>query len=118
MKVEIVDKETAEHYLWGDHCDSWVLADTAGLSVKQERMPGSTREKLHFHAIAQQFFYILKGNATFYLEGKKIIVTEQKGLLIHPGTKHYIANETAEQLEFIVISQPTTNNDRTTIEGK
>ena len=53
---------------------------------------------------------------SFYLESEKIIVGEQKGLLIKPGTKHYIANETQEILEFLVISQPTTNQDRTTLE--
>jgi mannose-6-phosphate isomerase-like protein (cupin superfamily) len=93
---KIIDKQTAEQYLWGDNCDSWVLADTVGLSVKQENMPSSTREKLHLHNNAQQFFYILKGSATFYLNDVKTIVTEQKGILIEPKTKHYIANETNE----------------------
>jgi len=116
MNNQIVDKQTAEHYLWGDNCDSWILADTEGLSVKQEKMPPATREKLHFHTQAQQFFFVLKGTATFYLDENKTIVTSQKGILIQPKTKHYIANETSEQLEFLVISQPTTNNDRTTIE--
>jgi mannose-6-phosphate isomerase-like protein (cupin superfamily) len=116
MTEKIIERQTAEHYLWGDNCDSWVLADTLGLSVKQESMPSGTKEKLHFHTNAQQFFFILKGSATFYLEDSKIILTEEKGLLIQPKTKHFIANETSEQLEFLVISQPTTNNDRTTIE--
>lgn len=113
---KIIDKQTAGHYLWGDNCDSWVLADTAGLSVKQESMPSSTREKLHFHNNAQQFFYILEGSATFYLNDIKTIVTKQKGILIEPMTKHYIANETNNELEFLIISQPTTNNDRTILE--
>jgi len=116
MTEKIIDKETAQHYLWGDNCDSWVLADTVGLSIKQESMPSFTREKLHFHSNAQQFFYILSGSATFYLEENKIILTAHKGILIHPKTKHFIANESSEQLDFLVISQPTTNDDRTTIE--
>jgi len=116
MTAKIIDKQVAEHYFWGDNCESWILADAVGLSVKQERMPGKTREKLHFHTYARQFFFILKGSATFYLEENKIIVAEQKGILIQPKSKHFIANETTEQLEFLVISQPTTNNDRTTIE--
>ncbi|HEY9342737.1 MAG TPA: cupin domain-containing protein [Hanamia sp.] len=111
----IIDKQTAGHYLWGDHCDSWVLADTDGLSVKQESMPCGTREKLHFHTHAQQFFFILKGTATFYTGNETLTVAEQKGLLIQPKAKHYIANETNERLDFLVISQPTTNNDRTII---
>lgn len=116
MTNKIIEKETAEHYVWGENCDSWVFVDSAGLSVKQERMPSGTREKLHFHSQAQQFFFILKGSATFYLDGKKETVFEQKGLLIEPKTEHFIANETDESLEFLVISQPTTNNDRTTID--
>lgn len=116
MNGKIIEKDSAEHYFWGENCDSWVFVDSAGLSVKQERMPGGTREKLHFHSQAQQFFFILQGSATFYLEGEKVEVSTQKGLLIEPNTKHFIANETDESLEFLVISQPTTNNDRTTID--
>ncbi|HRH46809.1 MAG TPA: cupin domain-containing protein [Pyrinomonadaceae bacterium] len=116
MNGKIIEKETAKHYFWGENCDSWVFVDSAVLSVKQEKMPSGTREKLHFHSQAQQFFFILKGSATFYLEGEKVEVSAQKGLLIKPNTKHFIANETDESLEFLVISQPTTNNDRTTID--
>jgi mannose-6-phosphate isomerase-like protein (cupin superfamily) len=54
--------------------------------------------------------------ATFYANDERIEVEVQKGLLIKPGIKHYIANETDEALDFLVISQPTTNNDRTTLE--
>jgi mannose-6-phosphate isomerase-like protein (cupin superfamily) len=118
MTETIIDKETAEHYTWGNNCDSWVLANTEGLSVKQESMPIGAKEQLHFHNHAQQFFFILKGTATFYVEDDTIMVQEQKGLLIKPKAKHYIANETHEQLDFLVISQPTTNNDRITIVKK
>lgn len=111
----IIDKQNAGHYQWGDNCESWVLADTDGLSVKQENMPGGAKENLHFHKNAQQFFFILKGTATFYLYDKIVILTEQKGILIKPKTKHYIVNETNESLDFLVISQPTTNDDRTII---
>lgn len=112
----VIDRNTAEHYLWGANCDSWVLADTAGLSVKQESMPGGAREKLHLHTNAQQFFFVLSWSAIFYVGNNKIIVAEQKGILIKHRTKHYIANETDKKIDFLVISQPTTNNDRTTFE--
>lgn len=114
--TKVIDQSNSEHYLWGKNCDSWVLADTKGLSVKQERMPPGTNEQLHFHKNAQQFFFIIKGVATLFLDNERYIVTEQKGLLITPMTKHYIANETEEHLEFLVISQPSTHNDRITIE--
>jgi mannose-6-phosphate isomerase-like protein (cupin superfamily) len=116
MDGKIIDKQTAKHYLWGNNCDSWILADTEGLSVKQENMPAGTREKLHFHKGAQQFFFILKGSATFYIDDEKKVATENEGVLIKAKVRHYIANETQDRIEFLVISQPSTNNDRTTIE--
>ena len=112
---KVIDKQTAKHYFWGDNCDSWILSDSEELSIKQESMPSDTKEKLHFHTQAQQFFFILKGTATFYLNDSIEIIGEQKGLLINAKTKHYIANESDQVLDFLVISQPTTNNDRTTI---
>lgn len=79
-------------------------------------MPSLTKEKLHFHSKAQQFFFILKGAATFYLEDAKIKVHEQKGISIPPQTRHFIANETSLPLDFLVISQPSTNEDRTLVQ--
>jgi mannose-6-phosphate isomerase-like protein (cupin superfamily) len=116
MTKKIISIKTAGHYQWGDKCDSWVLVETTGLSVKQEKMPAGTREKLHMHSNAQQCFFILKGSATFYVDGTKLSVAEQESLRVEPNSKHYIANETVEELEFLVISQPSTNNDRFTIE--
>jgi mannose-6-phosphate isomerase-like protein (cupin superfamily) len=111
----IISKHTAPHYFWGDQCDSWILADTEGLSVKQETMPAGTKEKLHVHYRAQQFFFILKGTATFFVDGEYKIIREQNGLMINPGIKHFIANETLSGIDFLVISQPSTNNDRTNL---
>jgi mannose-6-phosphate isomerase-like protein (cupin superfamily) len=65
--------------------------------------------------VRNNFFFILKGTATFFLNGVYKIVTAQKGLPIKPGAKHFIANETAAPLDLSVISQPSTNNDRTTL---
>jgi mannose-6-phosphate isomerase-like protein (cupin superfamily) len=108
----ISNKNSAPHNTWGNNCDSWVLADTTGLSVKEERMPPGTKEQLHFHKQAQQYFYILKGTATFFFNDERDTISASTGILIAPGTKHYIANETTHELEFLVISQPSTNNDR------
>jgi mannose-6-phosphate isomerase-like protein (cupin superfamily) len=113
---KIIDKQSAIHYQWGNNCDSWILVDTPSLSIKQEKMPGNTKETLHFHSEAQQFFFILKGTATFYYDDKKEIINEQQGIHIIPMTKHFIANETSVALEFLVVSQPHTNNDRINFE--
>jgi mannose-6-phosphate isomerase-like protein (cupin superfamily) len=111
--MSIVSKNNPlQHYQWGDDCDGWVLADTETLSVKQERMPAGTAEALHYHNHSQQFFFILKGTAVFELEGESFTVEAGQGFHIKAGEKHRIINNTAEDLEFILSSQPSTNNDR------
>jgi len=78
----MINKENSKSYKWGDNCDSWIFVDEENLSVKLESMPSRTREKLHFHSKAQQFFYILNGRATFYLMGKTELINENQGILI------------------------------------
>lgn len=105
--------ENSEHYIWGDNCDGWRLVQTESLSIIQERMPAHTEEQLHYHSRAQQFFYVLKGVATFDLDGDVLNVTENKGIHIKPNQRHKIMNKTDQDLEFIVISEPQSRGDRT-----
>jgi len=111
--MSIVSKQARnDHYQWGDGCDGWVLVDTPGLSVKQERMPVQTAEALHYHTTAQQFFFILKGIAVFEVEDQGFTVKAGEGFHIPAGKKHRIINNTAGDIEFILSSQPSTSNDR------
>jgi mannose-6-phosphate isomerase-like protein (cupin superfamily) len=109
----VVSKETAlHHYHWGEGCEGWNFVAGEALSIKQEKMPAGTAEQLHYHNYAQQFFFILSGKARFELEDEVIEVSTGKGLHIKPGKKHRIINSTGEDLEFILCSQPSTENDR------
>jgi mannose-6-phosphate isomerase-like protein (cupin superfamily) len=101
-----------KHYKWGNDCDGWNLVDKDSLSVKQELMPAFTKEVKHYHQKTQQFFYILKGKATFEIEDSKVEINEGEGLHIEAGKKHRILNERNDDLEFILCSEPSTKNDR------
>jgi mannose-6-phosphate isomerase-like protein (cupin superfamily) len=100
------------HYTWGDDCHGWTFVDTEALSVKQELMPPDTSEKLHYHERATQLFFILKGRATFSIDGKTTELREQQGIQIDPEQQHFIANNNRTDLEFILYSYPSTKNDR------
>jgi len=103
------------HYSWGEACESFILLAAPALSIKQEKMPPGSSEKLHYHEKAQQFFYILEGTATFYIEGEWIIAERFQGIRIKPLQKHVIKNDSAKDLEFLVISSPATDSDRTDV---
>lgn len=89
-----------------------MIVNRPELSVKQELMPSGTREQLHFHKQATQYFYVLSGIASFYLDDEKFILEREQGIRVTPYSKHYIANESELPLELMVISQPSTNYDR------
>ncbi|MFT3703976.1 MAG: cupin domain-containing protein [Agriterribacter sp.] len=100
------------HYTWGNVCNGWVLVDTESLSVKQEQMPPGAAENFHYHQLAQQFFYIVSGTASFEVDNNQYTVRRGEGFYINAGAVHRIANRAEEPLEFILSSQPSTNNDR------
>jgi mannose-6-phosphate isomerase-like protein (cupin superfamily) len=109
-------RDGGNHYRWGNNCDGWNLVEENSLSVKLERMPPKTSEQKHYHQHAQQFFYILKGEAIFEIQQEHIHVKSEQGIHIAPGKEHRIINESNEDAEFILTSQPSTTNDRINVE--
>jgi len=109
MKIE---KTNSKEYTWGQKCKGWHLVNTNQLSVIQELMPTGTEEVKHKHNKSQQFFYILKGQAIFIIDGKRFEVGENQGVYVNPNSVHQIKNETNSNLEFLVISQPHAHGDR------
>ena len=110
---KIVSKyQPLKYYKWGNDCEGWNFVDEETLTVKQERMPGGTSETIHYHEKAQQFFFILTGKARIETEDSIIEIKTGEGIHIDAGIKHRIINNTGEDLEFILCSQPSTSNDR------
>lgn len=101
-----------DHKQWGNGCHAYTLLNTEELSIKQEAMPAGTEEQLHYHQKAQQFFYILKGTAVFEVNEVIIMLHEQESIHIAAGKHHKIMNKHSIDLEFLVCSQPSTENDR------
>lgn len=108
----MISKENAEHYTWGGVSDGWRLVQNSELSVIHERMPPGASEVRHFHRTARQFFFILSGKANMDIDGRVETLAAHQGIEIAPGVPHLIRNDFAQDVEFLVISQPPTSNDR------
>jgi mannose-6-phosphate isomerase-like protein (cupin superfamily) len=114
--MEAISKENAEHYAWGGVCDGWHLLKSPALSVIQERVPPGGMETRHCHQRAQQFFFVLSGEAVMELENKEIVLGSQQGIAVPPGSPHRLLNRGNTDLTFLVISAPPSHGDRVTIE--
>lgn len=108
----IKNKANNPKYIWGENCVSWILNNADNLIIKQEVMPPNTTEQLHYHQNATQFFFILKGEATFQLEEQTVILFSSDGISVAPLQKHKIYNDGGADLEFLVISTSVTESDR------
>ena len=104
--------DNSPHFIWANGCDGWHLLQSDSLSVKQEKMPPGTSAQLHYHKRSEQLFYILSGMATMEIAGRKSIINANESIYIPPGAEHFIANNSKEELEFLVISTPNVQDDR------
>ena len=117
MEVRLISRDNAEHYEWGEKCDGWYLVKGPNLSVIEEQMPAGVSETLHYHKQAQQFFYMLSGDATMETAGQGLRLAAGQGLHIVPGTHHRIRNSSNRVIRFLVISEPPSHGDRVDLKG-
>lgn len=114
--TEKVNIKNSEQYVWGNSCRGWYFLKKENLAVIRETMPPGTTERLHYHKKSLQFFFIISGEAKIEVEGKNILLLSGEGITIEPGLIHCIKNPGNSELEFLVISQPESHNDRINIE--
>lgn len=107
-----MDKQSAEHYVWGSGCDGWHLVRTPELSVIQERMPPGASEVRHYHQKANQFFYVLQGTLLIEVDGKESELSAGQSLPIAAGEPHQVRNLSGNDVEFLVVSNPPSHGDR------
>ncbi len=110
--LNVVTSAGAEQHQWGNGCDGWHLLKTDGLSVIRETMVPGSSEQPHYHLKAQQFFYVLAGEARFEMNDACVILRSGESLHVPPLVVHRISNAAATDLEFLVISQPKSHGDR------
>lgn len=110
--IETIDRRTAPHYLWGNNCDGWHLVQNDELSIIEERMPPGTSEVRHYHQKSNQFFYVLKGNLQIEVEESEVTLSAGQSLHINAGQRHQVFNRSADDVEFLVVSNPPSHGDR------
>ena len=110
----MVDRQTSQHYAWGDGCDGWHFVQTAALSVIEERMPPGTSEVRHYHQNANQFFYVLRGALSIEVGGNELILIPGQGIYVTAGESHQVRNQATVDAEFLVVSNPPSHGDRVT----
>jgi mannose-6-phosphate isomerase-like protein (cupin superfamily) len=107
-----VSTANAEHYTWGENCDGWFLHKGEDFHVIQERMPPGASEVAHLHRRSRQLFYVLHGELAMRFASSSTKIAAGQSLVIEPLAAHQAANESSEDVEFLVVSCPPSHGDR------
>ncbi|MBB3890595.1 mannose-6-phosphate isomerase-like protein (cupin superfamily) [Phenylobacterium haematophilum] len=108
----VVDRQSAQHYTWGDGNDGWHLSRSSDLSIIYERMAPNTQEISHHHERATQYFHVIEGVLTMCVGDDRLVLHAGQGVSILPGARHQARNETNAAIEFLVVSAPPSHGDR------
>lgn len=115
--MPLINKGNAEHYPWGSGCDGWRLLNRSDLAVIQERVPPGLGEVKHYHAKSRQLFFVLQGSLEITIGEERLELREGDSLEISPTITHRIWNPFDKDASFLVVSAPSTTNDRVYLES-
>ena len=65
----------------------------------------------HWHPVAEETYYMLKGEGRMLIDGREIILRPGDALLITPPELHQIFNDTDTDIEFIAVCAPAWTSD-------
>ncbi len=113
----LVSRNTQIAYKWGNGGVGWPLVESDVMLVIEEMLAPGCSEKLHYHNHAAQCFYMLMGNAVMqFADDQHVDIEEGMALYISPKTSHAIVNQSSDKIRFLVISTPSTLNDRVNLD--
>jgi mannose-6-phosphate isomerase-like protein (cupin superfamily) len=77
-----------------------------GHSLAQITLPPGGASLFHYHPIAEESYYILRGRAKVRLGDEETIISAGHSVLIKPPTPHQISNAGDTELEFLAVCVP------------
>ncbi len=75
-------------------------------SLAEARVAPLSSTSKHLHKRSEEIYYVLKGRGRMYLGGEEFNVKENDGIVIPPGTEHFIENLAQEELVLLCCSVP------------
>ena len=111
--MHVYDIESAGEPLRTVHGEViWELAGLAipgtakGHSVARVVIPPRMASLRHFHPVAEETYYILKGSGRMILDGEEADVGPGQAIFIGPGQHHKLINRENEDLQLRCVCAP------------
>ena len=82
------------------------LGGTSNQSIEHVVIPPGQSFPTHYHKLAEETYYILRGKALMRVDGQQFALGVGQAMLMMPGEIHDLACSGDEDLELIAISAP------------
>jgi mannose-6-phosphate isomerase-like protein (cupin superfamily) len=83
-------------------------------SLAEARVPAGGATERHYHKLAEEFYFILKGSGTMEIDGERRAVEPGDCILIPPGAWHTITAD--QELRFLCCCAPPYSHEDTYFE--
>ena len=84
-------------------------------SLAEARLPVGASTQEHYHALAEEIYYITHGTARVRIEGESREVKAGDAIAIRPGQKHKLWNTGAETLRLLCCCAPAYEHSDTIV---
>lgn len=81
------------------------------LSIADIIIPAGVKVKPHYHKEIEEIYFVSGGSGIMWLDGKEKKVVKGDAIVIKPGERHSIHNNTDEELRLIVTCTPAWTPD-------
>jgi quercetin dioxygenase-like cupin family protein len=79
------------------------------IDFRISRYPTGGQVEEHAHEIAEQVYYVTGGEGRMTLDGEEHRLVVGTVVLVAPGVRHALINEGSEDLEFVVVTVPSSD---------
>ncbi len=76
------------------------------LSIADIKIPAGVSVRPHYHEVIEEIYFISDGSGIMFIDGKEKRVVKGDAIVVRPGERHSIRNDTEEELRLIVTCTP------------
>lgn len=109
--VEVVQLEEQTWYEADDRAVAREIASPRNsraekLSIADIIIPAGVKVRPHYHEVMEEIYFIAEGSGLMHVAGNERQVGKGDAIVVKPGERHFIHNNTDEELRLIVTCTP------------
>ncbi len=76
------------------------------LSIADIIIPAGVKVRPHHHEVIEEIYFVTSGSGLMHVAGKERRIRVGDAVVIKPGERHFVHNDTDEELRLIVTCSP------------